>query len=133
MPTSKLLLKMLCSTDCLQQLLARNSRSRLNHRKSEAESLMTTFAVPQCRSKSSRPGDSIHGHPSAQWLPDRSMVNEASLRSGWDQQDPRIRAKHSITTVQVGKEPRQGLECKCSSKGMGDKRNPGKGGKPCQS
>lgn len=95
MPASKLVLKMLCSTDCLQHLLSRNSRSGLNHRKMEAEmeSLMTNFAVPHCQSRSR---ESSHGHPSAQWLPDRSMVNEASLRSsweiksagpGWDQQD----------------------------------------------
>lgn len=143
MPASKLVLKMLCSTDCLRQLLARNSRSRLNHEKTEAgiESLMITFAVPQCQSKSSRPGDSSHGHPSAQWLPDWSTVNEQSLRSswevksagpGWDQQDTGP-STASITSVQTGKEPRKGLECKCSSHGIGDKRSPSKAGKPCQS
>lgn len=37
-------------------------------------SLMTRFIVPQCPSKTSRSGYRSHGQPSAQWLPDRSMV-----------------------------------------------------------
>lgn len=135
MPASKLVSKMLCSTDCLQQLLARNRRSRLNHEKTEAgtESLMITFAVPQCQSKSSRCGDSSHGHPSAQWLPDWSMVNEASLRSswevksagpGWDQQD----TGPSIASPQcrLGRNQGKGLSVNAAPMAWGTKGTPAK-------
>lgn len=52
-----------------------------------------------------------------------SQVSRSRLGSA------RYRAKHSIATVQIGKEPRKGPECKCSSQGMGDKKNPNEAGK----
>lgn len=141
MPASKLLLQMLYSTDCLQLLLSRNSRSQLNHRKMEAgtESLMTTFAVPQCQSRNSRSGDNSHGHPSAQWLPDRSMVNEASLRSswevksagpGWDQQD--TGPSTASPQCRLGRNQGKGLSVNAAPKAWGTKRTPTSQEKPCQ-
>lgn len=63
---SELVLKMLHSTDCLQDLLSGNNKSGLLHRGMEAGtvSLVTRFAVPQCPVKKSRSRISSRGQPS---------------------------------------------------------------------